>query len=196
MSIKQKMRELKRELILEEAGNLFNRDGYEHMKIAELAANVGVSVGSIYTMFGSKENLYNNFLISQVEYYHDVVRTEVQKHADPTARLNSLAMIKFGAMVRHRKALRESVVYDPTFFLALAGDSEGPLVELFAYIAEEVMRPLGEELGCSRDPLEMVYLFDGLTIGMVKYWMVHGGDLLAKVDEAVTLFLALMKERT
>lgn len=41
------MQEIKRDLIVEEATNLFIRDGYENMKIADLAKNAGVSIGAI-----------------------------------------------------------------------------------------------------------------------------------------------------
>ena len=63
------MQEIKRDLIIEEATNLFIRDGYENMKIADLAKNAGVSIGAIYSMFGSKEALYNQYMLGQIEFY-------------------------------------------------------------------------------------------------------------------------------
>jgi AcrR family transcriptional regulator len=192
MSMKQKMRELKRELMLEEAGRLFNRDGYENMKVAELAENIGVSVGSIYTMFGSKENLYNNYIISQIEHHFGLIRQEMEKYDDPVTRLRELVKIKFSAMIKNRNALRESIVNDPTFFLNM-GDEEDALMELFSYIAANVMTPLQEQLQCSKPPMEMLFLFDGLTIGVIKYWMITDGNLMDKTDEVVDNFLLLLK---
>ncbi len=195
MSIRKKMQELKRELILEEAALLFIEDGFENMKIVDLAKKVGVSVGTIYTLFGSKDNLYQNYLNNQIEHYLGVIKEETSKHSDPIVRLRVLAEIRFGAMIKHKNAIRLSVINDPTFFINISDDKESPLFSLFTYITENVMTPLAEQFNSSKEPLDMTFLFDGLAIGMIKYWMVKEGDLLDRVDELVEDFLILVKDR-
>lgn len=194
MSLKKKMQDLKREAILEEAARLFNNDGYEHMKIADLAKNVGVSVGSIYTMFGSKENLFNNYILHQIDHFSEIIRQEIETVDDPLERMRILLRIKFTAMTQNRKALEISFLHDPTFFYNhLGADESGdPMCVLYDLITTEIMAPL---LGDSTrmTPLEMVLLLDGLTIGVIKYWMLTDGDLVAKVDETIARFMRLIE---
>lgn len=193
MSIRKKMQELKRELILEEAGKLFVLDGYEAMKIADLAKIVGVSVGTIYTLFGSKENLYTNYLISQIEHYSDVIHNELTRLDDPIEKLHKLVEIKYGAMIKNQNAMRQSIVNDPTFFMNNT-DEEHPLMLMFHFIADNVMQALNEQIGSQKNPMQMVFLFEGLAIGYIKCSIVCGDDLMAYKDETVTKFLKLIEE--
>ncbi len=192
MSLRRKMQDFKRELILEEAGRLFVQDGYENMKIADLAKNVEVAVGTIYTLFGSKENLYTNYVLAQIEHYGEVIRHEMAALDDPVAKLKKLIEIKYGAMTKNRNALRQSVLNDPTFFMANT-EEEHPLMEIFSFIAAEVMVPLSEKFGSQKDPMELAFLLEGLSIGYIKYAMISGEDLLLRVDETAENFLKLIR---
>jgi AcrR family transcriptional regulator len=193
MSFKQKVQELKRELLLEEATNLFIRDGYENMKIAELAKNAEVSIGSIYAMFGSKEALYNNYLMGQIDYYMEIIEKEFEKHTDPIKMLIALTEIKFSAIIKNRNAVKESFS-DPTFFLNVSLDDDNPLMQMYKYIAEQVMKPLSQIVHTKKNPLEMFFIYDGITFGRLRYWLVTGGDLMSSVDDTVDSFLAVIEK--
>lgn len=193
MPFKRTSQELKRELILEEATALFIQDGYENMKISDLAKNAGVSVGTIYTMYGSKETLYNHYVMNQIEYYIEVIQEELQHHSDPLEMLKVVTKIHFSAIIKNKNALKESIISDPTFFLNVGADEENPLMHLYTYISETVIKPLLIEMGCKKDPMEIFFLYDGITLGMTKYWILKGGDLLNRVDEAIETFLLIIK---
>ncbi|MEA1920750.1 MAG: TetR/AcrR family transcriptional regulator [Campylobacterota bacterium] len=193
MSIRKKMQELKRELILEEAGRLFNQDGYENMKVADLAKNVEVSVGTIYSLFESKENLYSAFIIAQIEHFSKIFQEELQKCDSTMKKLHKMVEIKFTAMIQNHNALRESIGNDPTVFLTQA-KGENPIDGIYHMMATDVMAPLKNEFNCSRNPMEMVYLFDGLTIGQIKYCVRFEIDLMSRQDDVVNNFLKLIKE--
>lgn len=193
MSYKRKSQELKRDLILEEATHLFIQDGYENMKISDLAKNAGVSVGTIYTMFGSKETLYNHYVINQIEYYIEVIQEELQHLTNPLEMLKVVTYIHFSAIIKNKNALKESIISDPTFFLNISADEENPLMNLYTYITQKVIEPLLKEMGCEKDPLELFFLYDGIVLGMTKYWIVSGGDLMERVNEAIDTFLLIIK---
>ncbi|MBN2897099.1 MAG: TetR/AcrR family transcriptional regulator [Campylobacterales bacterium] len=192
MSVRAKMQAYKRDLILEEAGKLFVRDGYENMKIADLAKAVELSVGTIYTLFGSKENLYTNYVLSQIEYYGALLREEIAPIESPVERVHKLVALKYEAMTKNRNALRQSIINDPTFFMNNT-DEEHPLMELFRFIADEVMVPLAEHFGSSKDPMELTFLLEGLTIGAIKYTTITGEALMERCDETVGYFLTLLE---
>ena len=192
MSLRKKMMDLKREFVLEEAGKLFNQDGYEEMKIAELAKQVGVSVGTIYTLFGSKENLYHNYIISQIEHYGGILETELQQCSTSRERIQKIIEIKYQGLSKNTNALRQSVINDPTFFI-YAIDEEHPLMRVLELIAKEVMEPLIKESGAKKTPMELTFLLDGLVLGSVNCAIVCGADLIDKVEETVENFMTLLK---
>lgn len=195
MSFKRKAQEHKRELILEEATSLFIKEGYENMKISELAKSAGVSVGAIYAMFGSKENLYNHYLMGQIEYYIEIIQEELKLYSDPIDMLKAITAIKFSAIIKNKNALRENLINDPTFFLNVSADEDDPLMGMYLYIATHVMEPLSRSISTDKKPLELFFLYDGITFGMIKYWIVTGGDLAGRVDEAVEHFMRLVHTR-
>jgi AcrR family transcriptional regulator len=192
VSLRKKMMDLKREFVLEEAGKLFNQDGYEEMKIAELAKQVGVSIGTIYTLFGSKENLYHNYIISQIEHYGGILETELQQCSTSRERIQKIIEIQYQGLSKNTNALRQSVINDPTFFI-YAIDDKHPLVQVLELIAKEVMEPLIKESGAKKTPMELTFLLDGLILGSVNYTIVCGGNLIDKVEETVENFMTLLK---
>ena len=194
MTFKRKVQEMKRDLILEEAGTLFVNEGYENMKISDLAKNAGVSVGAIYSMFGSKEALYNQFIIGLIEYYIDLMEQELENKTDPIEMLKIMVKIKFSAIIKNKNALKEVILHDPTFNLHVSSDEYNPLTQMHLYVSEKVMKPLLKSLNCSKNPMELFFLFDGITFGMAKYWIFAGGDLVSRVDEAVEMFIQLLKK--
>lgn len=194
MTFKRKVQEIKRDLILEEATALFVSEGYENMKISDLAKNAGVSIGAIYSMFGSKEALYNQFIIGQIEYYMDLMEQELENLTDPVEMLKAVVRIKFTAIIKNKNAIREIITNDPSFHLYVSSDEHNPLMQMHLYISEKVIEPLSSSLGSNQEPMELFFLFDGITFGIIKYWMLTGGDLMARVDESVDMFMLLLKK--
>ena len=193
MTFKRKVQEMKRELILEEASSLFVKEGYENMKISELAKNTGVSVGAIYSMFGSKEGLYNQYIMGQIEYYIDIMEKELENCPDLLEMLKICTKIKFTAMIENKNALKENLISDPTFYLHVSSDEHNPITQISIYISEKVMKPLADSFGTKRSATELFFLFDGITFGMIKYWIMTGGDLMGRVDNAVEDFLRIVR---
>lgn len=55
---KVEKRNLKENLIIDAAETVFNRQGYDNTKMEDIAKQIGMSKGSVYFYFSSKENLY------------------------------------------------------------------------------------------------------------------------------------------
>ena len=55
---KVEKRNLKENLIIDAAEAVFNRQGYDNTKMEDIAKQIGMSKGSVYFYFSSKENLY------------------------------------------------------------------------------------------------------------------------------------------
>jgi AcrR family transcriptional regulator len=124
-----------RERLLEAAGRLFHREGFSATSLEDIADKAGVSVGTAYSNFASKEELFLSF----VERYRTVVDTSafadrslpadqhIQQFADDVAELlpsapEDVAMdleLKAFALrnPRARQALAGSILAE---FIALA----------------------------------------------------------------------------
>lgn len=194
MTFKRKMQEIKRDLIIEEATNLFIRDGYENMKIADLAKNAGVSIGAIYSMFGSKEALYNQYIMGQIEFYIEMMERELENHTDPIEMLRVVTRIKFEAIMKNKNGIKEHLMSDPTFYLHVSSDENDPLTHMYMYISEKIMEPLAKSFGNTAQPMELFFIYDGLTFGMAKYWILTGGDLMRRINQSIEMFLTILKK--
>lgn len=194
MTFKRKVQVMKRDLIIEEAAALFIREGYENMKISDLSKQAGVSIGAIYSMFGSKEALYNHYIIGQIEYYIEMMEHELENHTDPIEMLKVVTRIKFEAIIKNKNALKENLISDPTFYLHVSSDENNLLTQKQMYISEKIMEPLSKSFENNKNPMELFFLYDGITFGMVKYWILTGGDLMKQIDHVIEIFLLILKK--
>lgn len=63
-------REARRRDILAAARSLLERDGYERLGIRDVAERAGVSPGTVYTYFGSREGLFAALYAQRLERFH------------------------------------------------------------------------------------------------------------------------------
>ena len=61
--INDELNRVKKELYLKAAAVYFDKYGYKNFKISQLAVELETSIGTIYNLFISKENLYLEYLI-------------------------------------------------------------------------------------------------------------------------------------
>lgn len=62
------------------------------------------------------------------------------------------------------------------------------------YISEKIMEPLAKSLGNTVQPMELFFIYDGLTFGMAKYWILTGGDLMRRINQSIEMFLTILKK--
>jgi AcrR family transcriptional regulator len=71
-----------RAAVLDHAGRLFDRRGFEAVSIADLTAASGVSNGSIYHHFGSKDGVLAALVVTALERYQQGILATFAAHAD------------------------------------------------------------------------------------------------------------------
>ena len=116
MSIKDRMNELKKELLLEEASKQFEEIGYEHMKVADLAKTAKVSVGTIYALFNSKEGLYLSYLEHQINNFFAELEDRALSKVTPSEKIHTFIELKFSYYTQKRKAVEQNATNNPLFF--------------------------------------------------------------------------------
>jgi AcrR family transcriptional regulator len=80
----------KRSEILAAATERFGRDGYEHTKWADIAADVGVGPTALYHYFESKQHCLYVIMEQAIEGFHARFATLTDRHRDPLVALEAV----------------------------------------------------------------------------------------------------------
>jgi AcrR family transcriptional regulator len=80
----------KRERVLGQAAKLFSEHGYTQTDMAQLAAKAGVSKGSLYTYFASKEELYLHVCRDGLERSREAIYGSLDSKADVYAQVEHI----------------------------------------------------------------------------------------------------------
>jgi AcrR family transcriptional regulator len=107
-TLRQRFREQAREEILEAAVRVFLRDGVAEARIDAVAAEAGVSVGTLYNLFGDRAGLVAAVMERGREDFLDLVRTffATSEGAPFEQRLRGMVHLLVGHMRGHWPMLR------------------------------------------------------------------------------------------
>lgn len=191
MSIKNKMNELKKELLLEEASKQFEEVGYEHMKVADLAKTAKVSVGTIYSIFDSKEGLYIAYIEHQIDNFFVELQARTSANISPREKIHNYIELKFSYYCQKRKAIEQSATNNPLFFNTLYNEHSNPFQKVYHYLSEcfiELNPKLNDE-----SAMRMAFAINGFSDGYISQWLELDDNLLDKVDEVSTLFTNMLE---
>ncbi len=76
--------------IFEEAARLFQEKGYLAASMRELAQRVGLQVSSLYSHFGSKEELLHKICFDSARAYQEGMKTVEESDASPSEKIRQL----------------------------------------------------------------------------------------------------------
>jgi len=191
MSIKTKMQNLKKELILEEASTLFEEIGYEEMKVADLAKSVGVSITTIYGFFDSKEGLYLAYIEHQIDNFFAELQARDSTETKAEEKIHSFIELKFGYYCQKKKAIEQSATNNLLFFHTLYKEHANPFQKVYLYLAECFMI-LNQKLD-NEEAMRMAYAVNGMSDGYITRWLELDGNLLERVDEVSRLSVLMVQ---
>ena len=195
-SIKAKVQETKRQLILEAVADFFDRQGFNGVKMQEIAKALGISVGALYKLFPSKEALFYAYVAFEIERFHRRLQEQCPPHSsDPLNCLRRYIRLKFDTLASKRKALEDPVIGDPLFFMKMNTRQQDPAAPIFDYLtglfeALGKTRPLNEP-----NPRKIAYLFNAFTTGYVEYWIHYQEGLDDTEEQVLDLFLEGVVQR-
>ena len=191
MSIKDKMNELKEELLLEEASKIFEEIGYEHMKVADLAKTAKVSVGTIYAIFDSKDGLYLSYLEHQINNFFAELEDKALAKATPSERIHTFIELKFSYYSQKRKAIEQSAINNPLFFNTLVQEHSEAFQKIYNYLEKCFieLNPKIDEAKAKR----MAFAINGFSDGYISLWLELDDNLMQRVDEVSQLFINMVE---
>jgi len=88
---RKRVRELRRQAILKSARRLFLEKGFKHVTVESISRKADISKGAVYLHFKSKEEIYTQILLNDVERHHKQmsgILKEGQSASDALLRLS------------------------------------------------------------------------------------------------------------
>jgi AcrR family transcriptional regulator len=103
---KERERQRHTEEILRAAETVFAEKGYVHAKMSDIAETAEFSVGYIYGIWKSKEDLYSSILDSKMRDFEALIEAEIIKADDPYERIELLIDAHFTFFIEHQAFYR------------------------------------------------------------------------------------------
>ena len=186
------IKNMKRTLILEKAAEMFEAEGFGEMKVSRLAKEVGVSVGSIYSYFDSKEGLYSAWVSSEINTAYTLFSQLFEDEISFEEMLKTSIRIKFSLFSKKRTTLKSGVLNNPFFFEAQQVEHKEALEKLYGLFVEPIEKIKSVDI----DAMQLVYILNSVGNTYVIRW-VEGDieNLDDKVDEMHALFMSILEGR-
>lgn len=194
--VSQRQLEVRQQEILEAAGRVFVRGGFERTTMQEIAAEASVSTGTLYSYFSGKEELLRTAMKVLEQRERGEWGVRVVSSVSATDALESTLDSLF-AVLQHPD-VREAAVLDLEGALAAYRDPDGLGAEyrealggLLAEITQVVSAAQsGGEIDPDVDPAAIVYLVQAVVSGLALMKVKLGDDL--DIERVTDLLTALM----
>lgn len=174
----------KKKLYVKTSAKYFEKFGYENANMSKLAKELKISVGTLYKIFGNKENLYFEYILYQIELF--VKNLNSNKTEDPVENLKLYLKYKYHYFISHEKSIELSLAHDPFFFHKLDRSQSHPMGEIFEFLAEQFQEILKDD---KVDYIHIAILFKKLSDGYTQSYRMKKFDKSNVIDDTINLFL-------
>lgn len=197
-----KVNKFKRKLIIETAQKHFRLHGYTGVKIDAIAKELGIGVGTIYSMFGSKEGLFLSWTFSIMENAYQEIKVRFETEKNPLLKLKYYIDYKLGYYEKNKSVLRNYMENNQFFLKNTSRRKENPVKKVYNIIAEvikELIQQSGEKdkIDKKYDYYLLAYLLDNIINGYIERFCEDDEDvnLTTKSDEVLKMFLSAIEIR-
>jgi len=172
--IKERIKAFKRELILQRVSELIEERGFEKLKMVDIAAACDISVGALYKLFGSKDELFYAYMEYQIDLFYRTLKSIFAGVEDPKERIRIYIELKFETLRSKKQLLKDTLATDPFFFAKFNLTKQNPAKKVYVLLAEQF-----DALG-AKDGMRLAYMLGGMTRGCVEMWLAGDGELDAQ----------------
>jgi len=177
LSRRERERLAHRREILEAAERVFARNGYHGATVEQIAQEAEFGVGTLYTFFKSKEELYKEVLAGIIEEAMALARERVFTQEDPVAAIEALIEFRLTILEKHKGFAR--VVFEaaqaeyadaslalPSRCMALIEEGQ----EAFTRIIE---RGVATGAFVNVAPADLTLCIQGILNAFIAQWVRH-----------------------
>ncbi len=161
-------RKNKRDVIFLGAEELFQRYGYKKVSVDDIVAKAGVAKGTFYLYFKTKDELYNQIIISYYEEGKKLAEEVIKKDVAGDIKLLFYKEIMYTLFYsKNNKVLKEIILKNPNYYSATVNFENiiGMDVELLRTIYVDEIKNLRQDI-----PLDVIVkVIDALLIALLGY---------------------------
>jgi len=169
--------DLYREHILEVAEQVFAERGFEAAKLQDIGAQAGVSMGTIYAVFPSKEDLFRAILDLRGNDILVAARAAVDAQRDPRAALDRLIDAYLDFFIAHPHFLRMHLRHGSSWVLGPSQGSEGQVqlwADIHALQTDLMRRGIKADVFVAEEPSFLAKLFSAVDQVLLADWVAGG----------------------
>jgi len=178
-------RQLRREqdinYILDVAERLFAEKGFVRVTMSELAQKAEFALGTIYSFFKGKRQLYDRLIDRKVGEYVATVRGAMRTQAEPLRRVEKFIEAKLMFAYQNRPFLRLHLAGSHGAPAAQRGEPGGGEREtddraVFRDLVGALRKGISAGVFIEVDPTALAVALDGLTTAVALPWLHHASD--------------------
>ncbi len=166
-----------RQHILEAAEQIFAERGFENTKLQDISAMAGVSMGTIYSIFASKEDLFRAILDERGQELLALARAGATRDGSPRAALGELIESYIGYFADHPHFLRMHLRLGTSWVLgpSLSTESQVQLwTDIHALQADLFRRGVAAGEFVDEDPAYLAKVFSAMDQVLLSDWVAGG----------------------
>lgn len=182
--ISKKATRAKKRLYIKTSAKYFEDVGYENAKMSDLAKDLKISVGTLYKIFDSKENLYFEYILYQISLFEKILSSNQTK--DPLENLKLYLQYKYKYFITHQNSIELSLAHDPFFFHKLNMHKKHPMDAIFDFLAKQLKQIVQDD---KLDYKHLAILFKKLSDGYAESYKMKNFDTTNVIDDTIDLFL-------
>lgn len=186
--VDEKINELKKEMYLKAATKYIDSNGYKQLKVSELAKNLEISVGTIYNLFGSKEDLYSEYLILKLQSFLEELNNN--ETTNPLENLKIYLNAKYRIFLQIDENKNFPITNDPFFFHKLDVINHPIVNDIYSFVERQFKELFPKT---KYDYYHLTILFKKFSDGFIESYLLKKYDNENIVDETMELFLKMFK---
>lgn len=166
---------LYREHILLAAEAVFAADGFEAAKVQDISRRAGLSMGSIYSLFPGKDQLFHALVERRGGELLGVATDVVERNRDPVATLEALVEAYVGWFHDHPDFLRMHIRTGASWTLEPFDDERRALSrQIHELQAGMFARGVASGAFIEEDPAWLSAVFSGIDQAHLAHWVAGG----------------------
>ena len=165
--VKIKVEEFKKHTMLEEVSKYFEKIGFNNATIQDISQHLGISVGSLYKLFPSKEELYYAYISYQRELFYAMIEEKCDGK-EPIECIKIFVQYKFEAFTTKRMAYLDMILKDPLFLVKLNLSNTSPLLSSPKILEKWFADICKQENFKEKDSLKLAFVFNATMNGYIE----------------------------
>ena len=181
--INDELNKVKKDLYLKAAADYLDKSGYKNFKISHLAKELETSVGTIYNLFNSKDDLYLEYLILKLQNFLEKLKEK--ETSNPKENLEIYLESKYEIFIQIDKNRDETLTNDPYFFHKLDISNHKIVDEIYDYLIRQFKKLYPNE---NMNYKHIATLFKKLSDGFIESYLIEKYDTKNIVSDTIELF--------